>query len=160
MDGALDKSASVWVMHATVFTAEAAKRVHKSWQSKMAAITGSRNDIRYISACIHCSDENPLAIPMISGSYYTIRLMRRLRGLSASLTCLSQKTYAYPLESSWSHVYQMRHVFFRFGGGFLEFSRREICSLLCFANSWCHYLKTLHIQHPLPFVRLARRYQT
>ena len=45
---------------------------------KMAAITGSKKDITYISASMHDSNKVPTAKPMFSGSSYTFRLLRRL----------------------------------------------------------------------------------
>ena len=47
---------------------------NQRWWSK----TGSRYDITHISACIHDRNEIPTAIPMFSGSGYTIKLLRIL----------------------------------------------------------------------------------
>ena len=41
-------------------------------------LTGSRNDITYISACTHDSNETPTTIPMLSGWVNKIILLRRL----------------------------------------------------------------------------------
>ena len=41
-------------------------------------MTGSRNNITYISASIHDSNEIPTVIPMFSGSGYAIRQLQRL----------------------------------------------------------------------------------
>ena len=55
--------------------------VRSSGESKMVALTGSRNDITFISDCKHDINRHPTAIQMFSGSGNVTRLLRRLRNV-------------------------------------------------------------------------------